>query len=123
MIICVAASFQVAVAGVLSIEDFAIRFFFFSSRRRHTRSDRDWSSDVCSSDLISDEADFSLPPLIRFVDAQGKFQTGKFIAWASVHPAVWPRTIALARNSKRAARRSEERRVGKECRSRWSPYH
>src|SRR5207247_7267878 len=28
-------------------------FFFFSSRRRHTRSTRDWSSDVCSSDLIS----------------------------------------------------------------------
>src|SRR5438874_9398458 len=27
-------------------------FFFFSSRRRHTRSLRDWSSDVCSSDLI-----------------------------------------------------------------------
>src|SRR5207247_6499980 len=28
--------------------------FFFSSRRRHTRSTRDWSSDVCSSDLIGD---------------------------------------------------------------------
>src|SRR2546421_12394418 len=28
-------------------------FFFFSSRRRHTRSDRDWSSDVCSSDLAA----------------------------------------------------------------------
>src|SRR6266496_1476999 len=28
-------------------------FFFFSSRRRHTRSLRDWSSDVCSSDLAS----------------------------------------------------------------------
>src|SRR3989440_11678929 len=28
-------------------------FFFFSSRRRHTRSDRDWSSDVCSSDLVA----------------------------------------------------------------------
>src|SRR5690625_5941292 len=27
-------------------------FFFFSSRRRHTRWPRDWSSDVCSSDLI-----------------------------------------------------------------------
>src|SRR5216683_10913 len=27
--------------------------FFFSSRRRHTRSDRDWSSDVCSSDLLN----------------------------------------------------------------------
>src|SRR5207249_9592367 len=32
-------------------------FFFFSSRRRHTRSKRDWSSDVCSSDLISAVAD------------------------------------------------------------------
>src|SRR5216683_1577625 len=30
-------------------------FFFFSSRRRHTRSDRDWSSDVCSSDLIEED--------------------------------------------------------------------
>src|SRR6266536_5608073 len=30
---------------------FTIFFFFFSSRRRHTRSTRDWSSDVCSSDL------------------------------------------------------------------------
>src|SRR5699024_11277177 len=28
-------------------------FVFFSSRRRHTRSKRDWSSDVCSSDLVS----------------------------------------------------------------------
>src|SRR5699024_12297299 len=28
-------------------------FFFFSSRRRHTRSKRDWSSDVCSSDLLN----------------------------------------------------------------------
>src|SRR5699024_11883070 len=28
--------------------------FFFSSRRRHTRSKRDWSSDVCSSDLLYD---------------------------------------------------------------------
>src|SRR2546430_5313617 len=30
-------------------------FFFFSSRRRHTRFDCDWSSDVCSSDLIRDQ--------------------------------------------------------------------
>src|SRR5216683_4668989 len=33
------------------MEGYCIMFFFFSSRRRHTRSDRDWSSDVCSSDL------------------------------------------------------------------------
>src|SRR5438105_12027642 len=31
--------------------DSARNYFFFSSRRRHTRSTRDWSSDVCSSDL------------------------------------------------------------------------
>src|SRR5699024_3774566 len=30
--------------------------FFFSSRRRHTRSKRDWSSDVCSSDLVIESA-------------------------------------------------------------------
>src|SRR5699024_7281644 len=34
-----------------------IFFFFFSSRRRHTRSKRDWSSDVCSSDLIDELGD------------------------------------------------------------------
>src|SRR5690349_23231528 len=32
---------------------FRLLFFFFSSRRRHTRSLRDWSSDVCSSDLVA----------------------------------------------------------------------
>src|SRR5688572_33412430 len=36
--------------------------FFFSSRRRHTRFDCDWSSDVCSSDLL-DELDMPRPPL------------------------------------------------------------
>src|SRR5207245_8243590 len=44
-------SFTVFSYNVLSL----ISFFFFSSRRRHTRCYRDWSSDVCSSDLISHE--------------------------------------------------------------------
>src|SRR2546427_3667670 len=35
-------------AGIATV---SLRFFFFSSRRRHTRFDCDWSSDVCSSDL------------------------------------------------------------------------
>src|SRR5207247_1044809 len=45
-------------------------YFFFSSRRRHTRSTRDWSSDVCSSDLADGDAAFehgvqpSHPPAI-----------------------------------------------------------
>src|SRR5215475_15585116 len=71
-------------------------FFFFSSRRRHTRFSRDWSSDVCSSDLCSAARGRSASP--------GACCTA--VAGAS---RGWPR--------------SEERRVGKECRSRWSPYH
>src|SRR5438105_10393890 len=39
-------------AGYASVKRSWIAFFFFSSRRRHTRSTRDWSSDVCSSDLV-----------------------------------------------------------------------
>src|SRR5690606_39696781 len=35
--------------------------FFFSSRRRHTRFSRDWSSDVCSSDLLLLQLDLSSP--------------------------------------------------------------
>src|SRR3989475_11748953 len=34
---------------------YVLFFFFFSSRRRHTRFDCDWSSDVCSSDLVRQE--------------------------------------------------------------------
>src|SRR3712207_7655187 len=36
----------------LTVEFYSLLFFFFSSRRRHTRYWRDWSSDVCSSDLV-----------------------------------------------------------------------
>src|SRR2546430_3840298 len=94
-------------------------FFFFSSRRRHTRFDCDWSSDVCSSDLAIEEylaatadrdtLDLLLPKLIDIIDhhVRGtRFGIG-------VDP-----TDGLLRQG-----RSEERRVGKECRSRWSPYH
>src|SRR5262249_56411734 len=42
---------------VLGVES---RYFFFSSRRRHTRLVSDWSSDVCSSDLALDEVAFNL---------------------------------------------------------------
>src|SRR2546430_12195191 len=81
-------------------------FFFFSSRRRHTRFDCDWSSDVCSSDL-------SLQPIfVASEETSGnhsrRLRQGTILSNQSV------RQIPL---------RSEERRVGKECRSRWSPYH
>src|SRR5437870_10183623 len=74
-------------------------FFFFSSRRRHTRWPRDWSSDVCSSDLVQQ--------LAVAVNAQRK--------------TAYQIILGGLKFSLRGAR-SEERRVGKECRSRWSPY-
>ena len=51
---------------------------------------------------ISDEADFVMPPMGKFLNAAGEFQSGKFALWAAVRPWQWPRIAALARNSKRA---------------------
>src|SRR5207253_7818536 len=70
-------------------------FFFFSSRRRHTRWPRDWSSDVCSSDLrhggvVADERRaVELPrELFAHHDTQRSAQTGH-----ADHPRDW-RTLA-----------------------------
>src|SRR5690606_40355167 len=80
-------------------------FFFFSSRRRHTRFSRDWSSDVCSSDLRG-------RALHRGVAAHRPRARGGRLRAAGRRAA---KRIAGPRA------RSEERRVGKECRSRWWP--
>src|SRR5437588_6726914 len=85
-------------------------FFFFSSRRRHTRSLCDWSSDVCSSDLSF--AALELPGRIRKFDREGN----------KTKAAKLQKELQIVKRQL-AAWRSEERRVGKECRSRWSPYH
>src|SRR5690349_22703842 len=88
-------------------------FFFFSSRRRHTRSLRDWSSDVCSSDLSSIRRSTRLliPP--NSSPRTGDPVSNSYFSCASLHHA----RVSL----RRVTARSEERRVGKECRSRWSP--
>ncbi len=51
---------------------------------------------------ISDETDFVMPPLGKFVDGSGKFQSGKFAAWAAVRPWQWARVMVLGRNSSKA---------------------
>jgi adenosylhomocysteine nucleosidase len=52
---------------------------------------------------ISDEFDFELPPLNRFVDGAGTFQTGSFVRWLSVRPWQWLTVLMLGRNSNAAA--------------------
>src|SRR3712207_8922007 len=79
---------------------------FFSSRRRHTRYWRDWSSDVCSfrSDLVGLQAGGGQRDLGGQRLEQLDVALGEVVVGAPDG-------------------RSEERRVGKECRSRGSPYH
>src|SRR5206468_6566452 len=86
-------------------------FFFFSSRRRHTRSDRDWSSDVCSSDLTREDG-----PHDRRRDLPIAVRQSANMAAADRQPCH-----PFGRFAFRILARSEERRVGKECRSRWWP--
>src|SRR5699024_11957823 len=90
---------------------FNCMFFFFSSRRRHTRSKRDWSSDVCSSDLLQQSHQTYYVQLYRPANLYLVQDRSE-----QIHLPV--RRVVLS-----LYHRSEERRVGKECRSRWSPYH
>src|SRR2546430_3389559 len=97
-------------------------FFFFSSRRRHTRFDCDWSSDVCSSDLTSklDVVDFGRNPKARQFGRYGTLN----VCYGKAKRGQPPRRRnVLSVMDWAVDARSEERRVGKECRSRWSPYH
>src|SRR5256885_8999062 len=95
-------------------------FFFFSSRRRHTRLQGDWSSDVCSSDLFSldrvkTDWTISLKSKMDVVDHVDVV--------APDHARVVLKHPSNNWLFDMTTRRSEERRVGKECRSRWSPDH
>jgi adenosylhomocysteine nucleosidase len=53
---------------------------------------------------ISDESDLVMLPVERFVDPEGHFQTGKFLAFAAIRPWLWPRMVRLAKNASRASR-------------------
>src|SRR2546430_8238875 len=97
----------------MSLESTAVHdffFFFFSSRRRHTRFDCDWSSDVCSSDLAVRHH----PKCVAGGGGgggPGMMSNGTLVSTGAALPNAAVRV------------RSEERRVGKEGRSRWSPDH
>src|SRR5205085_3374335 len=97
--------------------------FFFSSRRRHTRFDCDWSSDVCSSDLIwtdipvinnrSNEA-LGYPTQKPLALLERILKTSSREGDVVLDPCCGCGTTIAASEKLR----SEERRVGKECRAR-----
>src|SRR5437660_11738997 len=91
---------------------------FFSSRRRHTRWPRDWSSDVCSSDLLG-EAIVELDLVSKKV----------FDKTLELHQQVCGGELTIGDAADRIHKlvfgrgetnRSEERRVGKECEAGWT---
>src|SRR5437762_2248650 len=90
-----------------------IFLFFFSSRRRHTRYIGDWSSDVCSSDLEH---------ATLFACGLATQGLRPFLA---IYSTFFQRAYDMAIHDiaiQNLNVRSEERRVGKECRSRWWGY-
>src|SRR3546814_7031754 len=94
---------------------YGVFFFFFKQKTAYEMRISDWSSDVCSSDLLH------LPPP-RPCTARTEARP-RVISWVSERRMALPvRHLSTA-----GSQRSEERRVGKECvrtcRSRWSPYH
>src|SRR5688572_33462831 len=101
-------------------------FFFFSSRRRHTRFDCDWSSDMCSSDLDYSRDLLEVEKDMRLRGGWDILVTDRLLRnWGPhcVRPTLPPQGSILAVGVDHGAGRSEERRVGKECRSRWSAEH
>src|SRR5699024_11264878 len=96
--------------SLVSVHVFYVLYFFFSSRRRHTRSKRDWSSDVCSSDLSA----LVVPMPSKVVNSSSVAVLILILIFAS---------LVLGSCSSRFELRSEERRVGKECRCRWWTDH
>src|SRR5207248_7138452 len=100
------------------VEPDVVRFFFFSSRRRHTSSYGDWSSDVCSSDLPDAPA-----VVVRQTSTAG---STTLRSRPSIRVVLYAFSqgvrVAITGTSCHGAR-SEERRVGKEWRSRGAPEH
>src|SRR5256885_8445891 len=97
--------------------------FFFSSRRRHTRLQGDWSSDVCSSDLSSVVVAEEIAKVSLSAGLIIGVQNGLVTYPISQFGTKEQKEKYLPGLARGDIIRSEERRVGKECRSRWSPYH
>src|SRR5699024_11639888 len=89
-------------------------FFFFSSRRRHTRSKRDWSSDVCSSDL-NQKKNLGVASLSETASYLNEHNQVKAVEKLETKTTLAAEVTSDKYGVKGDDGRSEERRVGKEC--------
>src|SRR3546814_9788731 len=100
---------MISITVLIRVEIYS--FFFFKQKTAYEMRISDWSSDVCSSDLLNFSCRATLSLEMPMMAASTPAKSGR----ASRKPQA------------SVVQRSEERRVGKECvstcRSRWSPYH
>src|SRR3546814_9232129 len=93
-------------------------FFFFKQKTAYEMRISDWSSDVCSSDLLID-GNSPMTSCKRGTIQRAQLKLARNLRTSHLGPSIWVGNSHVFR--------SEERRVGKECvstcRSRWSPYH
>src|SRR3546814_1545758 len=104
-------------------------FFFFKQKTAYEMRISDWSSDVCSSDLITSRV-FVVAHIADGIKVDQRSHARDHQAEQAVQGvhAELHRDVEIANlDPGECELRSEERRVGKECvstcRSRWSPYH
>src|SRR3546814_8177742 len=109
-----------------------VNCFFFKQKTEYEMRISDWSSDVCSSDLLKDRIGATLEVESGANDPMAIFLTllcvelltsgAKDISWETLESFIW-----LFAQQISGGARSADRRVGQvcvsTCRSRWSPYH
>src|SRR5690606_40013477 len=95
--------------------------FFFSSRRRHTRFSRDWSSDVCSSDLPEKWKNEYKKTMALIAAEEARMQNlaevFRSFELSGFGIYNWDKILEGEQSAELAGERSEERRVGKEGRA------
>src|SRR5690606_41029658 len=102
---------------------------FFSSRRRHTRFSRDWSSDVCSSDLGDNLGDALVNSIKRAAAELISSSLFTLLTGGTFGSSMLGGLLGIGGKggasifATGAMPRSEERRVGKECGALWRGLH